>query len=133
MITVYTRKSLKSSSAGYLREIVAKLEFYDIPYQIKNFRDMDRDDVYYLLSLSNNGFLSLLSKDQARKINAMPVSKAVTYVLGHTTLLKSIIIAGNDKLVYRDHLENINQFKSKLFKRMRSRYNTVMAEAILNS
>ena len=108
MITLYMSTSSASS-----RKARAWLNKYHLSFKEKNvFKELSKEDVLHLLSLTENGTEDILSFKQLKnKLNEdLSLSKMVDLITQNPGLLKRPIIADDHRMQVGYNEEDIRQF-----------------------
>lgn len=117
LINIYY--SLSSSSC---KKAINWFKDIEVEVTAKRVRQISRDELFHILSLSDSGFEDILKrrtnisgdlKKLMNKIEEMDFNKGIDYILNNPELIKVPIIFDENRLMIGFHAEEIRKFIPK--------------------
>lgn len=123
MIKIYYNSSNHSS-----QKAIKWLESKGLEVSIKKIKQISKEDLVYILFLSNNGFEDIYKrnvrinfKKHMKKMDKMDFNDTVDFILKHTELLKTPILIDKNKLMIGFNAEEIRKFIPQKRRRYRDK------------
>lgn len=121
MIKIYYNSSNHSS-----QKAIKWFEAKGLEVSIKKIKQISKEDLVYILFLSNNGFediykrnVRIYFKKHMEKMDKMDFNDTVDFILKHTELLKTPILIDKNKLMIGFNAEEIRKFIPKNHRKYR--------------
>lgn len=123
MIKIYYNSSNHSS-----QKAIKWFEAKGLEVSIKKIKQISKEDLVYILFLSNNGFEDIYKrnvrinfKKHMEKMDKMDFNDTVDFILKHTELLKTPILIDKNKLMIGFNAEEIRKFIPQKRRRYRDK------------